>query len=335
MSTPIPTTREEAMFVTVTKPVKRSTDSPPEYLRKEFVHLEDHTVYDEETKKRRLVVPEVDLSIEGIPEKFYYPPELIPEHIRKQRAAVLTEQTVDKILEAIRRGNTRKNACLVAGITLQYFNAVTKNARKTFEYMVMRHQTNIQNIERQIEQAVMEEQVTILIEKLHKVITEHTEEVDYLKENNIYFRAYQEVTLAEAQLEDSVVFAWYNMRHTDWKAAKEFLAKRFSKDWSENALANKRALAQQQQLPQGPQQSINVNVLQQAAVHHANGALAQLSNNPANQNQNPISQLTVGITNSVQAMDLSNLTQEELDHFEQLLTKIPNTTNDSDGEIET
>lgn len=152
------------------------------------------------------------------------------------------------ISEAIKRGNTIRNACQLAGITITNYYYIMKEAKEK--------------------------------------IREADETGEPLDETNLGVMLYRSVKLAEATLEDQLVDTWYNLRHSDWKAARDMLSRRFPKDWAETK---------------------NKNV----QVSGPGGGAIQVAN-----------------------MDLSKLTTEELERFEQLLAKVPQSGDDTDGEGE-
>lgn len=161
---------------------------------------------------------------------------------------IVNPATIIVMAEAIKRGNTIRNACQLVGMTTQHYHSVMKSAR-----------TKIKEAE------------------------DRGEAVDETATTIMFYRA---VKQAEAILEDTLVDTWYNLRHTDWKAARDLLARRFPKDWAETK---------------------NKNV----AISGPGGGAIQVQN-----------------------MDLSKLTTEELENFERLLEKVPQSGDDTDGEGE-
>lgn len=280
----------------------------------------------------------------------------------KNPLKLLTDNTINVICQAIKRGNTKKNACQLAGITPVQFNHLIRPAVKVQKRQEEQYQQALQPLEQKLQalshlspeteedHALLIKEENNLQQQIQQVMEQHYQALQDMAANDVAHRAIQAVALAEASLEDALVDTWYQLRHSDWKAAKDFLARRFPKEWSEAAAQRKAGMLPSQQ-GTGNNQQVNVNILsQQLANNGANingnpllGAGVGVNNNGTNQNGNgngfgfPYqgNTLTLGYTQNVQQMDLSKLTQEELDHFEKLLAKVPYSANDSDGEMET
>ena len=279
---------------------------------------------------------------------------------------LLTDNTISVVCLAIKRGNTKKNAFILAGITTLQFQALTRPAKKLQQRLQAQHQQVLQPLEQKLQalslllpetpedQALLQKEEETLYLAIQSEMEQHYQTLQDLAANDVAHRAVQAVALAEASLEDALVDTWYQLRQSDWKAAKDLLARRFPKEWSEAAVQRKAGI-----LPAagGNQQQVNVNILSQqnqlSQHSQQNGAGAGAGGNPllgtrqiidpttigGNNNNGSYpyqgNTLTLGYTQSVQTMDLSKLTQEELDHFEKLLAKVPYTADDPDGEMET
>lgn len=178
----------------------------------------------------------------------------------------LTPATIIVVAEAIKKGNTIRNACSMAGITQNRYNDMMRAGKQ------------------KIDKA--EAACKILAEQS----TDPEADQDTINapiravEADLHVQFYRAVHQAEAILEDNLVQTWYDLRSTDWKAARDLLARRFPKDWAEQKTVNNRL--------SGP-----------------NGGPVQVTD-----------------------MDLSKLSNEELERFEQLLAKVPQPRDDTDGE---
>lgn len=172
-------------------------------------------------------------------------------------STVFTPEVIAVLSAAILKGNTIRNACTLAGVPYVYFTTTMTRGKK-----------------------LIEESLNLSEEDSHKLLKDPFD--DSVERFEVLL--YRQIKAAEASLEDSLVETWYNLRHSDWKSAKEFLARRFPKDWSETTTKNLKI--------SGP-----------------NGGPVQVAN-----------------------MDLSQLSAEELEKFEQLLSKVPQSGDDQDGE---
>lgn len=158
----------------------------------------------------------------------------------------MSPTTIIVVSDAIKRGNTIKNACQLAGLTTHRYYEIMRDAKNRIDA------ADAKGV------AIDEESIVIMF--------------------------YRAVKMAEAILQDAMVDTWYNLRNTDYKAARDFLARRFPEEWSETKNKNVKL--------SGP-------------------------------GGGPI---------EVASMDLSKLSIEELEHFEQLLSKVPQPRDDTDGE---
>lgn len=172
-------------------------------------------------------------------------------------SVIFTPEVVAVLTAAILKGNTVRNACALAGVHYNYYTNSMRAGKKLLEATM--------DMSEEERRRVLADSVNPEMERFE-----------------VYL--YRQVRAAEASLEDSLVETWYNLRHTDWKSAKEFLARRFPKDWAEVSTKN-----------------LNIS--------GPNGGPVQITN-----------------------MDLSKLSTEELEKFEQLLSKIPQSGDDTDGE---
>ena len=185
---------------------------------------------------------------------------------------ILTDNTISVVCLAIKRGNTKKNAFILAGITTLQFQALTRPAKKLQQRLQAQHQQVLQPLEQKLQalsllvpetpedQALLQKEEETLYLAIQSEMEQHYQTLQDLAANDVAHRAVQAVALAEASLEDALVDTWYQLRQSDWKAAKDLLARRFPKEWSEAAVQRKAGI-----LPAagGNQQQVNVNILSQ------------------------------------------------------------------------